>query len=122
MIGLGNMGGRMTRRLVDDGYAVLGYDPVPGRAADAGAVAAASVAEVTAGADVLLLSLPDSTVVESVVLGEDGVLAHCRPDQVIIDLSTSSPSSTRRLGERFAERGAHLLDAGISGGAAAAEK
>lgn len=122
MIGLGNMGGRITRRIVGSGRPVTGYDPVPGRAEQAGATAAASVAEVAAAADHVLLSLPDSTVIEKVVLGDDGLLAHSREGQIIVDLSTASPSSTVKLHDAFAERGVEFVDAGISGGAAAADK
>ncbi|QHI99522.1 NAD-binding protein [Xylophilus rhododendri] len=121
-IGLGNMGGRMTRRLVDAGLSVSGYDPVAGRAEAAGAQTAASIAAVMAHGDVVLMSLPDSKVVEVVVEGPDGVLAHVRPGQTVIDLSTAATSSTQRLAARFAEAGAFYIDAGISGGAAAAEK
>jgi 3-hydroxyisobutyrate dehydrogenase len=121
-IGLGNMGGRMTRRLVDAGIAVLGYDTVRERIDTAGAKAAGTVSEVIAYADVVMMSLPDSKVVEAVVEGEDGVLAHCRAGQIVVDLSTAAASSTIRLAKRFAERGVHYVDAGISGGAAAAEK
>ncbi|MFM0513387.1 NAD(P)-dependent oxidoreductase [Paraburkholderia sp. RL17-373-BIF-A] len=121
-IGLGNMGGRMTRRLVDAGIAVLGYDTVRERIDTAGAKAAGTVGEVIAYADVVMMSLPDSKVVEAVVEGEDGVLAHCRAGQIVVDLSTAAASSTIRLAKRFAERGVHYVDAGISGGAAAAEK
>ncbi|CAM4062778.1 NAD(P)-dependent oxidoreductase [Kibdelosporangium persicum] len=122
VIGLGNMGGRITRRIVDSGQTVIGYDPVSGRAEEAGAEAAGSIAEVTEAADHLLLSLPDTPVVEKVVLGEDGVLAHCRAGQIVVDLSTAEPSSTVKLHAAFAERGVEFVDAGISGGAAAAEK
>jgi 3-hydroxyisobutyrate dehydrogenase len=121
-IGLGNMGGRMTRRLVEAGMEVLGYDAAPDRAAAVGARAGASIAEVTRFADVVLLSLPDSKVVEAVVEGADGILASCREGQTVIDLSTAAASSTMRLNARFKERGVHYIDAGISGGAAAAEK
>ncbi|HWM42741.1 MAG TPA: NAD(P)-dependent oxidoreductase [Burkholderiales bacterium] len=119
-VGLGNMGGRITRRLVNAGYTVLGYDSAPGRAEACGAKVARSVAEVAKGADTILLSLPDSSVVEAVV--EDGLIAHARKGQVVVDLSTAAPGSTTRLATRFAERGATYIDAGISGGAAAAEK
>jgi 3-hydroxyisobutyrate dehydrogenase-like beta-hydroxyacid dehydrogenase len=68
-----------------------------------------------------LLSLPDSRVVESVVLGRDGVLEHCREGQIVVDVSTSSPASTRRIHEELGARGVEYLDAGISGGAKAAE-
>ena len=121
-IGLGNMGGRMTRRLAGAGYEVLGYDPVAGKAAAAGAIPADSVADVVTATDCVLMSLPDSSVIEPVVLGPAGVLESCRPGQVIVDLSTAAPGSTIRLHAALAERGAEYLDAGISGGAAAAEK
>ncbi len=122
VIGLGNMGGRIARRIVASGRPVTGYDPVFGRAEGAGATAAASVAEVTKAADHLLLSLPDSKVIEKVVLGEDGVLANSRAGQIVVDLSTAAPSSTVRLHAAFAERGVAFVDVGISGGAAAADK
>ncbi|GJE36883.1 NAD(P)-dependent oxidoreductase [Methylobacterium persicinum] len=121
-IGLGNMGGRMTRRLVGAGIPVTGYDADSGAAARCGAGAAASAAEVVRGSDIVLMSLPDSRVVEAVVEGEGGVLSACRAGQVVVDLSTASASSTRRLSALLAERGVAYVDAGISGGAAAAEK
>jgi 3-hydroxyisobutyrate dehydrogenase len=121
-IGLGNMGGRMTRRLVQAGITVVGYDVREGMAAGAGATPADSPAAVCAGSECVLLSLPDSHVVESVVLGEDGIIGAASPGQVIIDLSTASPDSTRRIHAALAARGVEYLDAGISGGAAAAEK
>lgn len=121
-IGLGNMGGRITRRLVDAGHQVLGHDALPGRAEACGAMAARDLAEIAAGCDVILLSLPDSQVVEQVVEGPEGLLAHARAGQVVVDLSTAAVSSTTRLAGLFAGKCAHFIDAGISGGAAAAQK
>lgn len=121
-IGLGNMGGRMTRCLVDAGLAVLGYDTDRQRVESAGAQVAESIAQVAAQVDVVLLSLPDSKVVEAVVEGPEGLLRHCRKGQIVVDLSTAAASSTVRLHALFAERGVQYVDAGISGGAAAAEK
>ncbi|MDB6049397.1 MAG: 3-hydroxyisobutyrate dehydrogenase [Pseudomonas sp.] len=121
-IGLGNMGGRMTRCLVDSGLTVLGYDTDPERARAAGAQLADSIGQVAVSSNVILLSLPDSKVVEAVVEGADGLLRHCREGQTIVDLSTAAASSTMRLSGLFAARGVHYIDAGISGGAAAAEK
>jgi 3-hydroxyisobutyrate dehydrogenase len=121
-IGLGNMGGRMTRRLVNAGIAVLGYDATPQRVASAGAQVAGSIEEVVKFADVVMMSLPDSKVVETVVESEGGVLAHCRAGQIVVDLSTAAASSTIRLAQRFAQKSVQYVDAGISGGAAAAEK
>lgn len=121
-IGLGNMGARMARCIVDAGRDVLGFDPRPGAVSEAGASPAAGAAAVVAGSDVVLLSLPDSRVIESVVHDDEAFLAAVRPGQVVVDLSTASPESTRRIAADLAERGATYLDAGISGGAAAAEK
>lgn len=118
-VGLGNMGGRITRRLVSAGHTVLGFDSAPGRAAACGAKAAGSVAEVAKGADTILLSLPDSTVVEPVA---EEILQNTRTGQVVVDLSTAAPASTIRLANEFLSKGVSYIDAGISGGAAAAEK
>lgn len=121
-VGLGNMGGRIARRIVDSGSPVLGYDLDDTKAAAVGASAATTIAQVVEGSDVVLLSLPDSRAVEAVVLGEDGILASGRAGQVVIDLSTSAPQSTVKLHAALGERGIDYVDAGISGGAAAAEK
>jgi len=121
-IGLGNMGGRMTRCIVAGGMPVLGYDRDDSAAERFGATRAGSVGEVIEQTDIVLLSLPDSTVIEKVVEGEHGVLASIRAGQIVADMSTASAASTRRLASKLAEKGAFFVDAGVSGGAAAAEK
>lgn len=121
-IGLGNMGGRMTRRLVDAGIDVLGFDAKTDNIAPTGARPAADAASLAATSDVVFLSLPESRIVEAVVLGEGGIEGHLREGTIVVDLSTSAPASTRAIHARLAERGVSYLDAGISGGAAAAEK
>ena len=120
-IGLGNMGGRMTARLVEKGRPVIGYDIRSGAAEKLGARPATSVPEVAEAADIVLLPLPDSHVVEAVTGGPGGLIAHARTGQVVVDLSTTAPSSTRAIHAELAGRGAAYLDAGISGGAAAAD-
>ena len=122
MVGTGNMGGRMTRRMVEAGHDVLAVDADAARIPGCGARSAASLAELAARCDVIMLSLPDSTVIETVIRGPDGLLEHARDGQVIVDLSTANPASTRELHGELAARGVRYLDAGISGGAAAAEK
>lgn len=121
-VGLGNMGGRMVRRLRQAGWDVLGYDVSSERAVACGATPAASIAEIGQRCDQVLLSLPDSSVVERVVEGDGGLLSFARSGQVVVDLSTAAASSTVRLAGLFEARGARYVDAGISGGAAAAEK
>jgi 3-hydroxyisobutyrate dehydrogenase len=118
VVGLGNMGGRIARRLVDGGEDVVGFDLDAARAAGAGARPAASLAEVASTADVALLSLPDSTAIEAVV-GE--LEANLRAGHVVVDLSTAAPRSTMAIHRRLAARGVAYVDAGISGGAAGAE-
>jgi 3-hydroxyisobutyrate dehydrogenase len=119
-VGLGNMGGRIARRLIDSGVRVIGYDRDTEQARAAGVEVAASPAQVARQVDVVLLSLPDSTVVEAVVTGPDGILGEARAGLVVVDLSTAAPRSTVALHAALAERGAELVDAGISGGASAA--
>lgn len=121
-IGLGNMGGRMATCITTAGKDVLGYDSVAANISAAGATPAGSAADVVDGSDIILLSLPKSAVVEAVMLGDGGVLEHLREGQIVVDLSTSAPASTRMIAGKVVAAGAGYLDAGISGGAAAAEK
>jgi 3-hydroxyisobutyrate dehydrogenase len=80
------------------------------------------VREVAEASDCILLSLPDSAVIESVVRSADGVLAAGRPGQIVVDMSTAAPASTITLHAELSGHGIEFLDAGISGGAAAAER
>lgn len=121
-IGLGNMGGRMTRCIVDGGVKVLGFDKDASAASRFGAMAASDAHAVIEQTDIVLLSLPDSKIIEQVVLGEDGILKSIRPGQIVADMSTASAASTKKIAKFFADKGAWFVDAGISGGAAAAEK
>jgi 3-hydroxyisobutyrate dehydrogenase len=116
------MGGRMTKCIVGAGREVLGFDAKSDNIPASGARAAASGAEVIHDSDVVFLSLPDSRIVEAVVFGPEGLIANAHEGQIVVDLSTAAPESTRRISAAFAEKGVEYLDAGISGGAAAAEK
>jgi len=121
-IGVGNMGGRITRRLCDAGFSVTGYDRVADNVSASGATLAGSIAQVAQQAEVIFLSLPDSHAVEAVVEGDGGLLQHAHSGQTVVDLSTASVASTQRLYARFEAQEVNYVDAGISGGAAAAEK
>ena len=122
MIGLGNMGGRIARRIHDGGFPIVGYDPSPAAVEQSGVVAAASIAELVECSDVVFLSLRDSHVIEAVVYGDDGLLASARDGQVVIDLSTADPGSSARIHGELGSKGVEFIDAGISGGAAGAER
>lgn len=120
-IGLGNMGSRMSKCLLEKGRSVIGFDARVETVRASGVTPAASIGAIAEQANLILLSLPDSRAVEAVTLGPDGLLAHARPGLTIVDLSTSSPASTRMIHDHMAAAGVIYLDAGISGGAAAAE-
>lgn len=123
-IGLGTMGGIMSRRLLAAGYPLRAFDANPSaldRTVGLGAQAAASARDAASGAEVVVLSLPTPAVVEDVVAGEDGVLAGLSPAGVVVDMSTIDPATTRRLQERAAECGSAFLDAPVSGSVMKAE-
>ncbi len=122
IIGAGNMGGRMGRRVAAAGDPIVAFDANASTLAECGMEPAESTAALTESVDVVLLSLPDSAIIERVVLGEGGVLTHARVGQVVVDLSTADPRSSIRIHDALAQREVAFLDAGISGGAAAAEK
>ena len=123
-VGLGNIGFPMCRRLLESGYEVLAYDANPeavSRLEDTSAEPADSL-KALAAADVVLLSLPGSDVVEEVVLGEGGLAEGLSSGKVLIDTSSSRPSSTRDLAKKLAESGVEMLDAPVSGGVLRAEE
>lgn len=121
-IGLGNMGSRMVRCLIAAGIKVSGFDIQPDLSASIGANPAGSIAILAQEARIILLSLPDSATVNAVMMGAGGLIEAGRPGQIIIDLSTAAASSTRYLAAKCQDKGIAFVDAGISGGAAAAEK
>lgn len=118
-VGLGNIGEPMCRRLLEDGYEVSIYDADPeavSKLGDTPAEPARDLEALAASTDVVLISLPGSDVVEEVVLGEGGLAEGLSSGKVLIDTSSSKPSSTRELAEKLAEFGVEMLDAPISGG------
>lgn len=119
LIGLGNIGEPVCRQLVEAGYEVSVYDAGAGvmaRLADTAAEPAGSPSEIASAADVVLLSLPNSSVVEEVVLGEDGLAGSLSSGKVVIDTSSSKPSSTKMIAKELSEVGVEMLDAPVSGG------
>jgi 3-hydroxyisobutyrate dehydrogenase len=114
------MGEPMARRLVAGGVAVRGYDAAPGPRAALGELISHqdSAAETAANAPVVVLMLPDSDVVESVVYG--GLLDAMAPDTLLVDMGSSERPRTRALAEPVAERGVTLVDAPVSGGVSGA--
>jgi 3-hydroxyisobutyrate dehydrogenase-like beta-hydroxyacid dehydrogenase len=86
-----------------------------------GATVAATPAEAAASAEVVITMVVDGPHVEAVLLGEDGVVHGARPGLLCVDMSTISPTDTRRIGAVLAERGIHLMDAPVTGSSPKAE-
>lgn len=121
-IGLGNMGTPMSRRLIDAGHDVVGFDldaAARDRLAAAGGRAADTPQAAVAGAGFVILMLPNSNVVESVL--DEEFVAALAPDALVLDMSSSEPLRTRALAARLADAGVDLIDAPVSGGVRGAE-
>ena len=124
-IGLGNMGSRIARRLMDHGYELSVYDKDTTKAeglAQQGAVVAKSILHLATTADVVLSCLTNDEAVREVYTGPAGVFAAARPEAVVLEMSTISPKSSRDLHTLGAERGIEVLDVAISGSTPAAEQ
>lgn len=123
VIGLGNMGAGMALSAARAGLSTFGHDPAATAKAaleEAGVTWMNSVAELAARADVIVLSLPNSDVVEEVVLGEGGLRPHARPGQIVLDTSTADPASTLRIAEALRGGPLRFVDGPVSGGPKAA--
>ncbi len=122
-VGLGNMGMPMARHLAAAGYHVQGFDAsaevMHAIAGLDGFTAAPALTAVGDGAGAVILMLPDSDVVEHVLL-PGGLLASRPPGSMVIDMSSSDPARTRDLAERALAAGVTLIDAPVSGGVAGA--
>ena len=122
-IGLGNMGLPMAANLARAGHAVTAFDLSAGAAGQArsqGLRVAASAAEAVEGATVVVSMLPASRHVESLFLGETGLLGKLAAGTVVIDCSTIAPASAKKVAEAATGHGLHVIDAPVSGGTAGA--
>jgi 2-hydroxy-3-oxopropionate reductase len=109
----------MAGHLLSRGHHLVVYNrsrPAVDALVAAGAEAAASARDVAARSEVVILMLPDTPDVASVLTGADGVLPGLRPGAVVIDMSSISPVETKRLATLVGEHGGTMLDAPVSGG------
>jgi len=124
-IGLGVMGEPMCRNLaVKSGRQVVGFDRADApleRLAAFGVTRAATLAALSAQCDTILMALPSGAHVEAVTRGADGLLAHARAKQTVVDLGTSPVELTREIAGAFAGKGARYADAPIARTRQAAE-
>jgi len=123
-IGVGRMGGRLARRLIDAGYDLTIFDT----SADAvrtftelGAHAAGSPADVASLCEIVITCLPTPAVVQAVALGPKGIWDGDRV-KIFIDMSTTGATYAKRIAEGLAAKSIVAVDAPVSGGVAGAER
>ncbi|MEO1038039.1 MAG: 3-hydroxyisobutyrate dehydrogenase [Pseudomonadota bacterium] len=123
-IGLGNMGSGMASNLLAAGRPVRAFDlnaAAVSALAAKGAEAAEGLVQAVAGADAVVTMLPAGPHVRGVYEGEGGVLAHVKPDAILIDCSTIDVDSARAVAQSAADRSIDFVEAPVSGGVAAAD-
>jgi 3-hydroxyisobutyrate dehydrogenase-like beta-hydroxyacid dehydrogenase len=124
-IGIGNMGSRIARRLLEHGYQLVAYNRRR-EAAEAlvkyGATVADSIATLASEADVILSCLPNDDAVKWVYTDPHGVFAYVHHGSAIIEMSTVLPATSRELYDLGREAGVKCLDSPISGSTPLAEK
>jgi 3-hydroxyisobutyrate dehydrogenase-like beta-hydroxyacid dehydrogenase len=124
-IGIGNMGSRMAKRLLEHGYPVIVYNRSRVAAEELvkyGATVADSIAALASTADVIMSSLTNDDAVKTVYADPQGVLAYVRRGAAIIEMSTVSPATSRELYELSRETGVKFLDSPVSGSTPSAEQ
>lgn len=118
-IGIGHVGNPMCHNILKGGYRLIVCDIRPEAYADLvekGAQAGTNAAEVASHAEIILLSLYDSGMVEQVVFGQDGITSVPIDGKIIIDTSTGLPECSKAFAERVAARGGSMLDMPLTGG------
>jgi 3-hydroxyisobutyrate dehydrogenase-like beta-hydroxyacid dehydrogenase len=124
-VGLGVMGGRMAKRLLDAGHRLTGYNRTRSKAEwliEAGMAWADTPREVAEAAEITISMVTDTRALRAIVNGPDGILAGLSDGKLYVDMSTVSPAESRELAGRVAERGARMLDAPVSGSVATLEE
>jgi 3-hydroxyisobutyrate dehydrogenase-like beta-hydroxyacid dehydrogenase len=117
-VGLGTMGSRMVKRLLDAGHPVVGYNRTRAKAQPliaAGLRLGESPRAAAESSEVIFSMVSDTDALRAVALGPDGLVAGLRPGAAWVEMSTVSPALTRMLGDQVAARGAAMLDGPVSG-------
>ncbi|NND50087.1 MAG: NAD(P)-dependent oxidoreductase [Rhizobiales bacterium] len=124
-IGLGVMGGRMCRNLMEKaGKPVVAFDVDPAKAealTQHGVTAASSVADVVAQADIIFMCVPGEPQVRDVVFGAGALLGNVRAGQTLVDMTTATVEVNREVAAALAEKNVAFADAPVARGVPAAE-
>ncbi len=122
-IGLGVMGQPMALNLRKAGHALGVFARNPAQSAPlqaAGATVLASPFALAQASEILFINVADDTALEAVLFNKEGAAAGLRTGSIVVDMGTTSPTFTRQVASRLAERGIDLIDAPVSGGEAGA--
>lgn len=122
-IGLGMMGGPMSRNLLKAGFDLAVWNRTESKMKEIvslGAKAGSSPRDVASKSEIVITMLTGSSEVEQVVLGKSGVIEGLNPGSVLIDMSTISPKVSQTLAAQLAVKGFAMLDAPVSGSVAVA--
>ena len=117
-IGLGVMGGRMVKRLLDAGHTVTGYNRTRSKAQwllEAGMAWGETPCAVAETADVTLSMVTNTEALRSISVGPDGLLEGLNPGKIYVDMSTVSPVFSQELAKQVSAKGASMLDSPVSG-------
>lgn len=117
-VGLGVMGSRVVKRLLDAGHSVTGYNRTRAKAQwllDAGMTWADSPREVADASEISFSMVTNTSALSNVMEGPDGLLAGMKAGHIHVDMSTVSPAFSQELAKQVAEKGATMLDAPVSG-------
>jgi 3-hydroxyisobutyrate dehydrogenase-like beta-hydroxyacid dehydrogenase len=123
-VGVGRMGGRMARRMIQAGHKLTIFDTSDAAVkplTDMGAERADSPAAVASACEIVIVSLPTPAVVHEVALEANGI-AEGKRVKIFVDMSTTGASYARKIAEGLAAKGIVAVDAPVSGGLAGAEK
>jgi 3-hydroxyisobutyrate dehydrogenase-like beta-hydroxyacid dehydrogenase len=124
-VGLGVMGSRMAKRLLDAGHTVTGYNRTKSKAQwllDAGMKWADTPRAVAQSAEIIFSMVTNTEALKAVTSGPDGILAGLGRGKVYIDMSTVSPAASREIASQVAAKGAQMLDAPVSGSVSTLEE
>lgn len=117
-VGLGVMGSRMVKRLLEAGHAVTGYNRTKSKAqwlVDAGMKWADTPRAAAQAGEFVFSMVTNTEALQAVTTGADGILAGLSANKIYIDMSTVSPSTSRELAKQVESKGAQMLDAPVSG-------
>jgi 3-hydroxyisobutyrate dehydrogenase len=122
---MGAMGVSMALNILNSGYEVVVHNRTREKEeplTKAGASRAASPREAASDAEVIIICVSDTPDVEAIVLGENGVIHGAKSGTIVVDMSTISPTVTKRIADELVKKGVRMIDAPVSGGTEGAKQ